>query len=343
LAEVRNRALEPLKSHNSSTTFEKILFLNDVIFSPEEASRLLFATNVNEDTGKADYKAACAMDFIDPFKYYDTYATRDLEGWGLGVPFFPYFSNAGKAESRKDMLAGRGDVRVKSCWGGMVAFDAQYFQSPPPSETATDEAETSSSNPRESERVSSPQIPIRFRAEADPFWDASECCLIHADLQAINLNSTSTTSQSSSSGMTDKHATGIYINPYVRVAYDTKSFKWLPFVKHFERLFSLPHLIANYFGDMPRSRPRRTEIDGETVKEKVWVWGTGDGGGYGEGKGKFGKGMDAGGEFEGRYEVKERVAGNAGYCGGRQLLAMKNGALQPGEKTWEKIKVPLPA
>lgn len=28
-------------------------------------------------------------------------------------------------------------------------------------------------------------LPLRFRYELAPFWDASECCLIHADLSYL--------------------------------------------------------------------------------------------------------------------------------------------------------------
>jgi hypothetical protein len=160
LAEARNRALRPLDE--TSEKFDRVLFLNDLAFDPLDALQLLFSTNLDpENDHKPRYRAACAVDFINPFKFYDTYATRDLEGYSMGLPFFPWFSNPGSGQSRKDVLAGKDAVPVRSCWGGMVAFDAQFFQ---PGETAGPKVEVAGSS-----------LPARFRAlqDVDLFWDAS--------------------------------------------------------------------------------------------------------------------------------------------------------------------------
>lgn len=88
-AEVRNQALQPLEE--SDIVYDKILFRDDVLFDPIDAAQLLFSTNVNEHGhGKASYHAACAVDFINPFMFYDTFATRDIEGYSMSVPFFPW-------------------------------------------------------------------------------------------------------------------------------------------------------------------------------------------------------------------------------------------------------------
>ena len=42
--------------------YDKVLFLNDVVFDPVQALHLMFSTN------GGNYKAACGMDFINPFK-----------------------------------------------------------------------------------------------------------------------------------------------------------------------------------------------------------------------------------------------------------------------------------
>src|SRR5436190_18505688 len=126
LAEVRNRVLKPLQT-NMSTRFDKLLFLNDVIFNPIDAIQLLFSTNINE-SGRTQYGAACAVDFINAFKFYDRFATRDQEGFETGIPFYPWFTDAGHAVSRRDVLEQKDAVRVRSCWGGMVAFQAKWFQ-----------------------------------------------------------------------------------------------------------------------------------------------------------------------------------------------------------------------
>lgn len=320
LAEVRNRALRPLDESNSPR-FDKLLYLNDVLFEPIDAVQLLFSTNVDE-TGRTAYRAACAVDFINPFKFYDTFATRDLEGYSMGVPFYPWFSGAGKGESRQDVLDGKDAVRVKSCWGGMTAFDAKWFQSPGPNAPAEStgaidfDPETDRnlnwhwSDPSIAPPVNtrSASQPIHFRAETDLFWDASECCLIHADLQSAG----DTQEQSAD--------TGIYMNPFVRVAYGSITLKWLGFTRRFERLYSIPHSLINQLVGLPWFNPRRTEIGEEVYKNKIWVPNS----------------MDVGG---GSFQEVERRVGNGGFCGIRKLQVIKENPRE-GEKNWEFVPVP---
>ena len=279
LAEVRNRALLPLDEYPEKK-YDKLLYLNDVAFDPIEAAQLLLSTNMDEH-GKTAYRAACAVDFINPFKFYDTFATRDLEGYSMGVPFFPWFTNAGSGSSRLDVLAGKDAVRVKSCWGGMVAFDAKPFQANPP---------------------------LRFRATSDIYWDASECCLIHADLL----------DQSSFEESGDY--VGVYMNPFVRVAYSNATLPWIRRVQRVERLFTIPHNLINHLVGLPWFNPRRSEVVGSQVEEKVWV---------------EDKSMKAGGSF--KKELREATRG--GYCGMRTLQVIKE-SQRVGEKNWERIAVP---
>lgn len=305
LAEVRNKALLPLEEP-SSTRYDKILFLNDVIFDPVDAAQLLFSTHADEH-GKASYIAACAVDFINPFKFYDTFATRDLEGYSMGVPFFPWYSSAGKGLSRQDVLDGKDAVRVRSCWGGMVAFDAELFQFPNASQ---DSWLLNKSRSRDATvgGGSRPSQPIRFRAEPDLFWDASECCLIHADLQNIN----------------PVHAVGddlgIYQNPFVRVAYDSRSLSWLPYTRRFERLYSLPHFIVNYLVGLPWFNPRRTEERGKKATQEVWI-------------------PDSQLKSGGSFQETSKIATGGGFCGVRTLQVIKESP-QNGEKNWENIPIP---
>ena len=252
LAEVRNKALQPLE--NSDIKYDKVLFLNDVVFDPIDAVQLLFSTNANEH-GEASYHAACAVDFINPFKFYDTFATRDIEGYSMGVPFFPWFSTAGKGLSRQDVLDGKDAVRVKSCWGGMVAFDAKFLQ-PAISESAVSPAESNILGSAEDKSVPETQQwdlshPIRFRAEPALDWDASECCLIHADI--IGATKTQTAQQD----------TGIYQNPFVRVAYGSGTLWFLPFTRRFEKLYTVPHRTIDYLVGLPWPNPRRKASEGE--------------------------------------------------------------------------------
>lgn len=279
LAEVRNRALMPLDEH-PEIKYDKLLYLNDVAFDPIEAAQLLLSTNMDEH-GNTAYLAACAVDFINPFKFYDTFATRDLEGYSMGVPFFPWFANTGSGGSRQDVLAGKDAVRVKSCWGGMVAFDATPFQANPP---------------------------LRFRAAPDTYWDASECCLIHADLL------------DQSTFNEDGDYVGVYMNPFVRVAYSNTTLPWIRRVQRVERLFTIPQNLINHLVGLPWFNPRRTEVVGSQVKEEVWV---------------EDESLKAGGSFQ--KEFREATVG--GYCGIRTLQLIKE-SQREREKNWETMRVP---
>lgn len=306
LAEARNKALRPL-ADPSTKTYDKLLFLNDVVFDPIDAAQLLFSTHSNEQ-GKAEYFAACAVDFMNPFKFYDTFATRDIEGFSMGVPFFPWFSSAGKSKTRQDVLEGKDAVRVKSCWGGMVAFDAKFFQVQGPSEDVKyEETERVGSQASSSLNLTS-RPPLRFRSEPNIYWEASECCLIHADLQAV-------TSMSNS-----QDDVGIYQNPFVRVAYDSRTLWWLGFTRRFERLYSWPHFLVNSLVGLPWHNPRREEQRGANVRETVWI---------------PDPGLKSGGSFQ---EVL-RIGTGGGYCGIRTLQLIKK-TPREGERNWEMLPVP---
>jgi len=264
LAEVRNRALLPLSQNythpfphwiDNPGSISRILFLNDVVFSPRELIHLLFSTN------SGDYAAACGVDFINPFKFYDTFATRDPEGLGLGLPFFPYFATQ---SPRSGILHGSAQVPMRSCWGGAIAFNASFFT-------------------RERD-------PIRFRAEEEPFWDASECCLVNADIDQPERT---------------------FVNPFVRSAYDRRSFDWLPFVRRVERTFVIPHVVISTVLGLPRPGARVGEEEGEKVSEKAWNGA--------------------------QWEQKERVVGKGGFCGAPKLMVIEE---KDGERTWGKVSFP---
>jgi len=289
LSEARNRALLPLET--AGVAYDRLLYLNDVVFDPIEAAQLLFLTNSDNvlDTSPA-YRAACAVDFDNPIKYYDTFATRDYEGFGIGLPFFPWFTTAGKGVSRSEVLAGSDAVRVRSCWGGMVAFDASFFQ---PGSTTTPETAGSVAPANMS-------VPYHFRAEDDLYWDASECCLIHADIQNSN-----------------KSQSGIYMNPYVRTAYDWNTLQWLGFARRFERLYTPFHWLLSRAVGMPWYNPRRTEQAWDESQQEIWVP------------------SPDGGSFQ---QVK-RIASHSGFCGRRGLQLLKTDRSKNG-KMWEEAPVP---
>jgi hypothetical protein len=207
----------------------------------------------------------------------------------MGLPFFPWFSTAGHGDSRKDVLAGKDAVRVRSCWGGMVAFDAKFLQHGTAGKGST-------------------QAPSRFRASHDLFWEASECCLIHADIQEPQLQPDEITD------------TGIYLNPFVRVAYDLRSWSWLGTTRRFEKLYSFIHNIGNHLVGLPWYNPRRAEVPGQTVQETVWV-------------------ADAHEASGGSFKQIDRIAGNDGYCGRRGLQVIVENR-KPGQEGYESIPVP---
>ncbi|KAH6898671.1 glycosyltransferase family 69 protein [Thelonectria olida] len=149
LANLRNKTLRDLlELHKQGITFDKVLFLNDVIFTPDDVLKLL-------NTNNGEYAAACSLDFDNPPLYYDTFALRDTGGYPHLMQTWPYFQSSG---SRNALVNHIDAVPVSSCWNGIVAMPAEPF-------------------------VSSSQL--KFRAVSDSLAahhvEGSECCLIHAD------------------------------------------------------------------------------------------------------------------------------------------------------------------
>ncbi|KAF2785856.1 glycosyltransferase family 69 protein, partial [Melanomma pulvis-pyrius CBS 109.77] len=313
LAEVRNRALAPIDK--AGVQFDRILYINDVNFDPIEAAQLLFSTNV-DSTGRANYGAACAVDFINPFKFYDRFATRDLDGFDMGIPFYPWFTSGGTATSRNDVLAGSDAVRVRSCWGGMTAFEAKWFQDQAPFDRDSSSTQTPSSSPNPNLNLA----PLRFRYSEDIYWEASECCLVNGDLQYRR------------SGVGMPADSGIYMNPFIRVAYDTTTLSWLSFTRRPERLYSLIHNMLNPLVGFPHNNPRRTEEPGETIKETVWK--------FDDPVAAF-KPDSTNEQRSGHAVEASRIVEPGGFCGGRFLLVMHE-TPEHGKGKWGKINLPGP-
>lgn len=288
LAETRNRALAPLDEVENQI-YDKVLFLNDVIFDPVDAAQLLFSTNADEHA-KARYNAACAVDFINPFKFYDTFATRDFEGYSMGVPFFPWFSKAGQALSRSDVLRGTDAVRVKSCWSGMIAFDGKYFQ-----EALLQKHKRTEEAKELETRKTAKTAPLRFRSSQDPGRESSECCLIHADLAALQID------------FDASNDTGIYQNPFIRVAYSKGTLWWLRTTRRFERLFTLPHDLIDWIAGMPRFNPLRDRGDKHSDKAV-------------------------------HIRTEDISDEPGGFCSIKGLQVMRDDP-KPGEKNWETLEV----
>ncbi|KAL8682596.1 MAG: hypothetical protein Q9186_001369 [Xanthomendoza sp. 1 TL-2023] len=148
LSRLRNRSLVPLaEMADKGIKFDKILFLNDVVFDTPDVVTLL-------GTRDGNYAAACSLDFSKPPYYYDTFALRDSNGNEAVTSTYPYFRSSA---SRNALISGQ-PVPVQSCWNGIVAFDAAPFYHTPA---------------------------LRFRGIPDSLaryhLEASECCLVHAD------------------------------------------------------------------------------------------------------------------------------------------------------------------
>ncbi|MCJ1395571.1 hypothetical protein MMC18_008457 [Xylographa bjoerkii] len=322
LAELRNRALRPLDTQFSpsdsdmrngfratSVTYDRILFINDVYFTPLSALQLLFSTNLDVSTGRPSYRAACGIDFWHYLFVYDTFAIRDLEGFGLGYVLYPWFAPTGNAGSRQDVLDGKDAVRVRSCWSGIVAFDAAPFQAAAASfrdqsaETKTDV--------------------VRYRYEPELYIESSECCLVHADLIAR------------SPLQDEAQDTGIYINPFVRVTYEPAAFSWLVFIARYERSFAILQYVVSKIS-YPSSNPRRLDRAGEEVMRKTWIYDDED-------RADSQNNSETSKARDGRFKDVTVVADPGGFCAWRALyvmLEMKSDTNQEGKLNWEYLSVP---
>ncbi|KAL8836052.1 MAG: hypothetical protein Q9170_003065 [Blastenia crenularia] len=190
LSRLRNRSLEPLgKLAEQGIKFDRVLFLNDVVFSVcylffRSASLNTLILDQTHDiitllsTRDGHYAAACSLDFSKPPHYYDTFALRDSNGDEAITSTYPYFRSSA---SRNALISGQ-PVPVQSCWNGVIAFDAAPFYHTPE---------------------------LRFRGIPDSLaryhLEGSECCLVHADNP---LTSTQ----------------GVWLNPNVRVGYNAEAY-----------------------------------------------------------------------------------------------------------------------
>ncbi|PMD41764.1 glycosyltransferase family 69 protein [Hyaloscypha variabilis F] len=194
LADLRNRVMEPLLEFEKKgyDRFDRVLWINDVVFTLEDATTLL-------STRDGDYAAACSLDFSsNPEKYYDTFALRDIKGHKTATLTYPYFSHSPSIS----LLSQLSPIPVSSCWNGMIAFSAAPFYPPPPS------AHRKINIATQSPKILANQ-PLKFRGIPDSLakshLEGSECCLIHAD-----------------NPLTEEK--GVWVNPNVRVAYNATTY-----------------------------------------------------------------------------------------------------------------------
>lgn len=303
LSEVRNRALRPLDRLREQTgveKFDKVLFLNDIAFDPVDAAQLLFNTNMGPD-GRSQYLSACGLDYDSPFLFYDLYAQRDAEGYSNGLPIFPIFSTAGQGLSRADMMAQKDAVRATSCWSGMVAMQAKYVQNLNGSLPSLD-FQAIGAHTIDPVTPAAVEAPVRFRYEPEIFFDACECCLFLADV--------STAARKDQAG-----EQGVFINPYVRVAYDESTLRWLPVVRRWERLLPLPQRIISYFAGLPRNNPYRTVQEGEPFVEERWD------------------------EVGNHWELVNRTGRSGLFCAVREMQLIQK-KTRTGDKNWLNVEMP---
>lgn len=289
LAELRNRALRPLDRRVAPESelaeaqasgddedmermatmpeFDKVLFLNDIIFKPLDAAQLLFSTNQQKQEGgngggSGGYLAACSLDWFHPFRIYDIYALRDDLGRANYHSTYPFFFARPYSRSRADILAQKDAVRVTSCWGGMMAVQARYlqnlspdlpfpsFQEPGAHVIDPEDPPPSPFNTTSSELATMTSTPVRFRFEPGLYYDACECCLFSADLTQAAISAAVASSEEPTNDpeeLDDSDTRGIFINPYVRVAYDPSILSWLPLAARYERLLLVWSGIESLF------------------------------------------------------------------------------------------------
>jgi hypothetical protein len=360
LSEVRNRLLKPLDeppmidpknplsnpaTNYTSTRFDRVLFVNDIYFKPEDALNLVFSTNQNPETGISEYQAACSMDFIRGGTLYDSFVIRDLDGHEISWFSYPWFSTYGSGETRKDVLAQKDAVRVRSCWSGMAAYEATPFlrkevvdANPFPPHLAIPAKLSENSGLATVQYIDLRQnfSPLRFRHQSDIFWEASECCLLNADLQARYPGID----------------TGMFVNPFVRVAYDHGTWMWQPFIQRFERGLTIIEWVIDKLHVAYDFNPRLNQIVGQPTT--VWKWVYDIPALNGERVRNTAEDRALGLSFPlskeqttGGWKLVEEIAEPGGYCGQERIFVMLNDLQKANRgdtgKNWEKIRIPAHA
>ncbi|KAF7291989.1 Capsular associated protein [Mycena indigotica] len=116
MADMRNRAMEPLADGLRGKQFDKVVFFNDIYFEWTSIVRLLA-------TKEGNFDLACALDF-DGIGLYDTWVIRDSCGHRT-KEIWPYFASDSVAV---ETLRREDPVEVATCWNGVAAFDAHWFR-----------------------------------------------------------------------------------------------------------------------------------------------------------------------------------------------------------------------
>ncbi|GAC93933.1 glycosyltransferase [Pseudozyma hubeiensis SY62] len=187
LVDVRNTAMQPLLE--ATDKYTHVLWINDIVFTPQDALTLLRTNN-------GRYDQACAIDFIGN-GFYDTWVTRDAHGDTLKRQW-PYFKRDEDVEAMRKAMP----FEVNSCWNGISAFDAKWFY------PASKASEPASLDVADADEDGPSQLPLKFRASK--LCLSSECQLISYDIHRATFPSRPL----------------VLINPGVKVAYNHRHY-WL--------------------------------------------------------------------------------------------------------------------
>ena len=134
--------------------------------------------------------------------------------------------------------------------------------------------------------------PVRFRHEPEAFVEGCECCLFLADLAQVARNG-------------GDAELGIYVNPYVRVAYYDIILWSARVAKRWERLLALPQAYLTQRAGLPMPNPYRTAQEGDSIMEEIWI--------------------HADGASGGRWETVPRTARSGMFCTQRMMQVMLSG------------------
>eukprot|EP00158_Paraphelidium_tribonemae_P007036 Partr_v1_DN28083_c2_g1_i2_m56866 putative capsular associated protein len=148
--------------------YDKLIFFNDIMYDPVDFMRMFEAPSL---AGNGGYDAICGMDYYSTF--YDNFATRESQYHTPSISqdkgaigglkpdsWRPHFYST----ERQRLFAAHELIPVFSCWNGVAIFKTEPFY----------------------------RHHLHFRALSDGKsrqtrgFDASECCLIHADIRAHN-------------------------------------------------------------------------------------------------------------------------------------------------------------
>jgi alpha-1,3-mannosyltransferase len=121
LASVRNEAMRTLYNTMTSSTFDRIVFMNDVIYCAEDVLELLLHSFVN------DAHMTCGMDYQmnGGVAFYDDWVMRDRTGKYLSVlPLNSHFTSDVEMNTRMEADMA---VQVQCCWNGMAVLSTAPF------------------------------------------------------------------------------------------------------------------------------------------------------------------------------------------------------------------------